>query len=1796
MSKISLKSSRSRASIRSQLRRGKKKEENINVGFKPVNFCCTKDDYDFMTKYNQRNPPFKSSMTGISHATHGCPGLKVRLDSIKARMWSTKRKSSKTKTGTIPNVAAGSPSISLTGPLLWYHEDEIAIAKNTILDEKQRTFVEIGNKNATIGEKKEKEYDCNERIILSAIAFLALPETVTELNKRLPPVQMPRIPPKPKPPITKLRRNCISPYSENLFMRPNWKAYRNKLIKWRKTCKLIPIPRIIMPPPKKDYLTRKESAFIAEQGYKSHENPSQKTTFKVDHKKQEINTVESKKQNINILPMLSECEKKPIGQKLMNINNFDSTIKDKFEFAISGLGGNPGSVEYTISGTLNTPDQKKRSWLGEKDTHYVLSGVFENEDPPEFPVSFVMNGIANVTPTDSDDKFLTELKLGNGPKKIYPSGRQNLSRNWQEWLQNVDEEFLKIEKEASKLIKSVEATMRLVIPEPTCDSCCSCRQTRKSHMKWHQTKTPYMVIDSIAEDSNEKKYIVGSMAMHSPAPSPCMSNINLLEVIASRDNMSKQLIINGITNENGETTFYISGVTQDIEHIPHQTITKTSAPKTLKNIPPCACTIHQMFNEDITPRESTDDIAWTKKDELCFGKKYRSQEPSAYSCKESPKDRCCRRNPFNNAVKQLKRKHGKLNEADDVPHKKMYSLSAFQPCGDEDGMAICRGPWGAVNIPDPEELAAREEEARQILKAPPCGEKPGRSVCGAPWGTIVPTPKRAQDENEDEEDEEEAEEDETGTSKKKTLQETNMNKNDEKKKNVNRDKFCEMNLDWLKDSVPETGEKETDKRKDETVCQSDNQWNLFRTAPTVEETFDEYEKTLKLTPANPSSFSKTYARKETKERGEIFASKQNYLDTKVNVKNKLKQHNNKEKGKKYKFHDVEHQDKVKQRKNNKIFKMMENTKLKYKNNINTSKIRETTNIGKNNINESYQKSHQEKSVKSNLNGKKTFDVTKMKNKRSKEDTKKLPKYTNGTNGHGVKNKLLGNKTLHDKLLNTTRKQSSSNTNKIQKLDINEKLEKIKEIKDESNKILQSLEKFNIQPAIISEVPKMCKINSNSYDKLFQSLHTDNCSLNDKKISESKLIKEGPFGWKTKSEQELPAEKTLVYLAEPSYPMQTIPLRPGGKPCRCRENRMKKKILLYNIGGLINQEGNKKKQQITQLIEGVTYVTPPLSPRISDEYVPEYELYKSPYEMCAREKIDNTFKYVEQFSGPKSLLPKKAKNIKSCNFGNEKLVIIKQDSTTEESVPINQYITTENSKEKKSTESKESKEWSNTLKDEGLIDYFVQSGDNLPCWLKCAKFAKNHCRATPRKLQIMKPVCECKYERKVLKKEEEKKKRIERQKRLKTCKKQPFTHIVETSRPMAVDTKLMISDIKRIPKEDEYSDEVKYCITGVAENYSMGPVRYVVSGVTMHTPVITPAPSKEEIPCICTHRHWSPMNITPGPLPTNRVMKMKKQGMKIIDNNNELENRACSIENKRYENNVNNNYFEKSQFSHEKDRDVTGKLRSANLSPKLLKKFEDMGHLTSTINGAKYKSEIKRENINVVNKEFHAPNKTTNKILDDTLLSPFEEHLDRTNIDKFKDNTKVHKTLGRNLTQKKSNKFENNNIIDKKKDLMTIMHEELKKMANEGFPLAKLPACHLMPQLQFFIMYRKGVAYSEYDKKLIMDSSIQSWNMMTITPFKKLTKPTLGISNEKLKNLTYDNATQMNTKIAQVKALWLSELRKSRVLKTRFLWSSMEFGRFPNMSFKQAYFTYLPAKEADGHVFRPWKTSEMLHQM
>lgn len=177
-----------------------------------------------------------------------------------------------------------------------------------------------------------------------------------------------------------------------------------------------------------------------------------------------------------------------------------------------------------------------------------------------------------------------------------------------------------------------------------------------------------------------------------------------------------------------------------------------------------------------------------------------------------------------------------------------------------------------------------------------------------------------------------------------------------------------------------------------------------------------------------------------------------------------------------------------------------------------------------------------------------------------------------------------------------------------------------------------------------------------------------------------------------------------------------------------------------------------------------------------------------------------------------------------------------------------------------------------------------------------------CYCRPRRLKVVKPVCECKYERKIFERNEERIEWKARQRRLKAMKKQSFMHIVDISRPMIEDKKFIISEVKRIQQKDESKDDIQYCISGVAEDVSMSPPQQIIDGLKMSTPFQTPTCSEEDILRIAVpHRHWSPMNIPPGPLPRKnaalkeemeRRKKARDEAFKLIYGNKNEQNASC----------------------------------------------------------------------------------------------------------------------------------------------------------------------------------------------------------------------------------------------------------------------------------------------------------------
>ncbi|XP_018364702.1 PREDICTED: uncharacterized protein LOC108762268 [Trachymyrmex cornetzi] len=797
MSKISLKISSTRLSLqRLNLLTSKRKSNYLlntvfrekwpkkNSKLKPFRFCCSLDHFDPLSQYDQRKPPYKSSLKAIT-SVHECPVAKMQIKFSMSRLSREKKKLAKTRMSDakkqqrpLKNGGLNYFQIRKNNRFIrQYLEDEIVLAKDIFWAKKKRIYKEASNKAIKIAKKKsekrllkltkyprwyqdfspdqlkhlmklenimltdyeetkangtqttliaigvistlfklkpstikelhklcklnsvdflreiykiltgndfceegyKKVYDCNERIILSAIAFLTLPETVKELHKRLPAVTIPRLPSKPKLITCLARRKDICPYKEELFKRPDWAGYRNALQKWRKYCKLTAIPKVILS------LNKYGQFFIDD----TSNVKKRRKDISTEHLK-EIGTKELKKISSTMYDHQKDTDFS--RERTLESANFNilQSANDSKESSFRILSKKPETVEYKIYGPPKLPRADKKSWLEKKDAHYMLAGV-STENSHDYPITYEIASVANVTPSNSDEKFFAVLKLNDQTKKVFPSGRENLSINWQEWLQNADESYKQLEEETNELIKSVQATIKSVFPASFCDNCCSCRQTRKFEEQLQQSKISTALIDG-----EKNIHIADSIAMQSSGQNPT------------------ELPINQVAEDE----------------------IRTSIIHSIKNVPPCSCSVQQMVHKNISLSVSKENIPWMKKG-LCPAKKYRPKELGAYSCKIYPGDKFCRYNPFMKEIMKMeRRKIGKQKEEEEeeevkdkikfieaikkeiqVPEKDIIKKKRDKFIPNPDYPAY-DDPWNISRIVPPAKIIKTDYEATLKLTSP----------------------------------------------------------------------------------------------------------------------------------------------------------------------------------------------------------------------------------------------------------------------------------------------------------------------------------------------------------------------------------------------------------------------------------------------------------------------------------------------------------------------------------------------------------------------------------------------------------------------------------------------------------------------------------------------------------------------------------------------------------------------------------------------------------------------------------------------------------------------------------------------------------------------------------------------------------------------------------------------------------------------------------------------------------------------------------------------------------------------
>jgi len=126
---------------------------------KPFDFCCSIDYFDPLSRYDQRKPPYKSSLAEIT-SVHECPVSKIQTQFFtplnKKKLTKNKILERKNKKLEKLKKLHDSP-VRKERSIKWHLEDEFALAKDIFWTERQRIYNEESDKAARIGKKRSEE-------------------------------------------------------------------------------------------------------------------------------------------------------------------------------------------------------------------------------------------------------------------------------------------------------------------------------------------------------------------------------------------------------------------------------------------------------------------------------------------------------------------------------------------------------------------------------------------------------------------------------------------------------------------------------------------------------------------------------------------------------------------------------------------------------------------------------------------------------------------------------------------------------------------------------------------------------------------------------------------------------------------------------------------------------------------------------------------------------------------------------------------------------------------------------------------------------------------------------------------------------------------------------------------------------------------------------------------------------------------------------------------------------------------------------------------------------------------------------------------------------------------------------------------------------------------------------------------------------------------------------------------------------------------------------------------------------
>ncbi|XP_054283814.1 uncharacterized protein LOC129000815 [Macrosteles quadrilineatus] len=169
-----------------------------------------------------------------------------------------------------------------------------------------------------------------------------------------------------------------------------------------------------------------------------------------------------------------------------------------------------------------------------------------------------------------------------------------------------------------------------------------------------------------------------------------------------------------------------------------------------------------------------------------------------------------------------------------------------------------------------------------------------------------------------------------------------------------------------------------------------------------------------------------------------------------------------------------------------------------------------------------------------------------------------------------------------------------------------------------------------------------------------------------------------------------------------------------------------------------------------------------------------------------------------------------------------------------------------------------------------------------------------------------------------------------------------------------------------------------------------------------------------------------------------------------------------------------------------------------------------------------------------------------------------------------------------------------------KDIQDLHEKEHLKKAIEilsemGDPVAQLPKIDKLPAIQRWLEIRRGKnrILSQKTKDELLNLSRGMWKSVDLSSSTK--GPKVQISKREERKLTWDRKKWLESEVKKETKKYHTTIKQEKVDNARAFFPTMlnhyDYGSKLNRRFRDVYFTYFPAREADSHVHRPWQPQE-----